>query len=143
MLDFVYMDTLPNCFYRISIKALILDETREKFLLVQEDNGQWEFPGGGLDLGETPFEGLKRELKEEMGLETTWVSSLPSYFLTDVTSKGTPYANVFYEVKLKDLDFTPSEECVALKFVSPGEVKDLKAFGNVIKLAEMFEKTRA
>lgn len=143
MLDSIYMDPVPACFYRISVKALILDETRERFLLVQEDNGKWEFPGGGLDFGETPFEGLKRELNEEMGLEATWISPSPSYFLTDVTSKGTQYANLFYEVKVKDLNFTPSEECVALRFVSPEEVKDLKAFGNVIKLAEMFEKARA
>lgn len=27
---------IPECFYRISIKALILNETRDKFLLVQE-----------------------------------------------------------------------------------------------------------
>jgi len=27
---------IPECFYRISAKALVLDETREKFLLVQE-----------------------------------------------------------------------------------------------------------
>lgn len=36
---------IPDCFYRISIKALILDEFG-KFLLCREDNGKWDFPGG-------------------------------------------------------------------------------------------------
>ncbi len=32
--------------------------------------GQWTLPGGGLDFGEDPVDGLLRELREETGLET-------------------------------------------------------------------------
>ena len=47
----------------------------ERFLLAQRlpDRmlaGQWEFPGGKLEIGETPEAALQRELREELGIES-------------------------------------------------------------------------
>jgi 8-oxo-dGTP diphosphatase len=107
---------LPKCFYRISVKALIFDESRTKFLLAKENKGTWEMPGGGIDWGEDARECLKREIFEEMGLEPTWIAEKPSHFFSFQCPKGIPKAQIIYEVTLKDLDFTSSDECVALQF---------------------------
>ncbi len=132
--------TILNRFYRISIKGLILDETRTKFLVVQEDNGKWELPGGGIDWGETVEVCMRRELKEEMGLELISIRKTPSYFFTGVTElHNTPFANVVYEITVANLVFTPSEECTALKFVTKGDAMELDAFSSVYMLAEQFD----
>jgi 8-oxo-dGTP diphosphatase len=54
------------------VTALI---SREGQLLVgrrpegQSLPGLWEFPGGKIEMGEAPEEALKRELKEELGID--------------------------------------------------------------------------
>jgi 8-oxo-dGTP diphosphatase len=130
---------IPNTFYRTSIKALVLDETRTKFLIVQEDNGLWELPGGGLDFGENIETCLTREIKEEMGLELIKINPNPSYFFTFFQPDRNRWtANLVYEVVPKNLDFTPSEECLAVKFVTSEEAAGMKTFPNVAIFAQQF-----
>lgn len=130
---------IPNCFYRISIKALVLNETRDKFLITLEENGKWELPGGGLDWGMSPQEDLPREISEEMGVNVTWVADNPSYFITFQHPNTKCWiANLLYETELESLNFTPSDECVDIKFVDLKDVESLPVFANVLDLAKKF-----
>lgn len=131
---------IPNTFYRVSIKGLILDETRSKFLVTLEEGGWWELPGGGLDWGETPEVGLKREIMEEMGLTVTKVSPLPSYYLLGKNTEDNWTLNLVFEIEVKDLNFTPSDECTEIRFISPEEVGTINAFRTVTELASKFYK---
>jgi len=50
----------------VSVKAVILDLGR--VLLLANDRGEWELPGGRLDPGESETEALIREIDEELGV---------------------------------------------------------------------------
>lgn len=131
---------LPSTFYRVSAKGLIYSENRQKFAVILESNGYWELPGGGLDFPETPEEGLRREIYEEMGLTVTEIASQPSYILIGKNMKGVQNINIVYEVKLKDLNFTPSDECLEIRFISPDEIDTINAFRNVKELVSLMKK---
>lgn len=127
------------CFYRVSIKALPVDETG-RFLLTKEDNGKWELLGGGLDHGEDPITGLRREVHEETGLIVTYVSPTPKYFITSPRLGHNSFtANVVYEVKLKDLNFTPSDECTELRYFSIDEAAEEDLFPNVREFLKHYD----
>lgn len=128
-----------QCYYRISIKGLAIDETG-RFLLAREDNGKWEMMGGGLDHGEDPITGLRREIQEETGLTVTFISPFPKYFITAPRLGHDTYiANVIYEIKLKDLNFTPSEECQELRYFSVEEARKEDLLPNVSRLLDVFD----
>lgn len=59
----------------------------ERVILVRQyryavDDALWELPAGRLDAGETPEQGARRELVEEVGLEADQVEPLALFYTT-------------------------------------------------------------
>ncbi|HIE18036.1 MAG TPA: NUDIX hydrolase [Dehalococcoidia bacterium] len=64
----------------------IIEDAKGRVLLVRHKperggfwQGRWICPGGELELGETIEEGIKREVREETGLEVELVKPLPAF----------------------------------------------------------------
>lgn len=58
----------------IPVLAAIVYNAQKEVLIAQRkpglgNAGKWEFPGGKINIGESPEAGLKREIMEEMGAE--------------------------------------------------------------------------
>jgi len=60
--------------HSLAAKSFIVNDKNELLLIKRPEDvphcpGVWEVPGGRLNKEEDPFEGLKREVKEETGIE--------------------------------------------------------------------------
>src|SRR6185437_5388313 len=49
--------------------AVIVDERQQVLLCHRSDIDRWNLPGGRVEPGETPWQALVREVKEEVGIE--------------------------------------------------------------------------
>lgn len=133
------MEQIPNWFYRISAKALILDEDK-KFLLVREEKW-WELPWWWLEYWESPQEWIRRELYEEMWINVIRINKKPSYFITTQKDNWIWIANVIYETQINHkqiLDFRPSDECLEIGFFNVKEAQNEKLFLNVREFIKHF-----
>ena len=60
----------------VGVGAIIVDNRGRLFLArrsikAKNEGGLWEFPGGSVELGETMAAALRREMREEFGIEIT------------------------------------------------------------------------
>jgi len=69
----------------VAVGAVVEDD-EGRILLVKHEperggfwQGKWICPGGKLELGETIGDGIKREVKEETGLEIELIKPLPAF----------------------------------------------------------------
>ncbi len=83
--------------------------------------GQWEFPGGKIELNETPKEALHRELHEELGID----AEIGELKLASSHSYGeVAILLVFYEVNFWKGE-PKSIHHTELKWIDPEELKTL------------------
>jgi 8-oxo-dGTP diphosphatase len=54
--------------HSVSVAAVITDDRNRVLVVQRRDNGQWQIPGGILELNESILEGVRREVFEETRL---------------------------------------------------------------------------
>lgn len=98
-----------DCFYRVSLKALIRNE-KGQILLVSENNGDISLPGGGLDNDETAHECLKRELYEEIALTSDFKEKLIHQQVKYLPHRNKWLMWLTYEIDYEKLEFSIGED---------------------------------
>jgi ADP-ribose pyrophosphatase YjhB (NUDIX family) len=101
--------------YRVAIAAIIFDD-KGCILLCEHTYRKffpWGLPGGGLERGERPEDGVRREVREETGLEVR-VEKL----LCAVSSPINHHISLIYLCKIAGGVFVPNFEISQTRFFS-------------------------
>jgi NADH pyrophosphatase NudC (nudix superfamily) len=117
-----------------AVAALITDDQGRLLVVVRAEEpkkGTWDLPGGFADPGESAEEAVRREVKEELGLEVTATRYLCSYPNT-YEYGGMRYATMdlgfVCEVKDPAATRVSKDEVSQLLFIRPKEI-DTARFG--------------
>ena len=125
----------------VTLKAAIWKGDR--LLLVHEDTGESDLPGGRIERDESIEQGLRREIREELGVEIAQLASLPTKVWATRNTDGVGVVGLLYEAELASLRFEHSGEVVGASFLCFEEL--LAARGGVHKpfIVEYFRDRRS
>jgi mutator protein MutT len=133
-----------------TIAVAIVRNEKGEVLLAQrrqpdtpEIHGKWEFVGGGVDFGEDPIDSIKREAREEIGVEVEVVRLLPK-----VISDMQKFDNgdelqvlvLSYECKIiSGIPKSTDAEVGEVKFFPLDKIPKLDAFQNIYETIELLK----
>lgn len=89
----------------------------------------WDTPGGFLKEGEEPIKGLKREIREELGIEIFKIRFLgiylDEYFWAGLKLKT---LNIYYLAQIKSGKIRPADDVAEARWFSRSEIPRKMAF---------------
>jgi 8-oxo-dGTP diphosphatase len=107
-----------------------------------EAHNKWEFIGGGIDFGEDPIEALKREVREEAGVEVEVIRLLPKV-VTNIWSfpNGNKEQVLIISYECKIISGTPTanldQEIGDIKFCTIEEMKKLDSLPKTYEIVQL------
>ncbi len=108
---------LPSPFYRVAVKAIIFDE-QQRMLVLKNDSGDYEIPGGGWEFDESFAECLTREIQEELQVGVASVGPVALTYRGVDKRRGFRILRIAAVVKLEDRELVPSDGMVAAEYVT-------------------------
>ena len=109
-----------------NFEALVFDRD-DRLLALQNDDGLWELPGGGWEHGETLEQALRREVREELGVEIDRIdSSTIRPCVGQVPGGRYPWLKLAMVVELSSHEFGAEAEMHVTSYVTLAQFKTLK-----------------
>lgn len=121
---------MENKFPKVGIGVMIKNKEGKLLLGLRQGShgeGEWSFPGGHLDFGETIEETVRREVKEETGLE---VGKIELISVADemryIKSDGKHYVNIGFKAEYigGEPRVMESDKCKKWRWFSPNNLPE-------------------
>ncbi len=123
----------------LGVRAVVLDGEDRVFLVKHSYVAGWHLPGGGVEVGETFMEALRRELAEEGRIELAGEPVLHGLFFNGHVSRRDHVA--VYVVRRFNQDGLPkpNREIIACGFFASAALPEGTTQGTRLRIAEVLE----
>jgi ADP-ribose pyrophosphatase YjhB (NUDIX family) len=123
----------------LGVRGVVLDHETRVFLVKHSYVSGWHLPGGGVEVGETFRDALKRELLEEGRLEILAEPQLHGVFFNSYASRRDHVAVYVIRHFRQGGQPEPNREIVACGFFSPDALPADTTEGTRLRVAEVLE----
>jgi ADP-ribose pyrophosphatase YjhB (NUDIX family) len=123
----------------LGVRAVVLDRDNRVFLVKHSYVSGWHLPGGGVEVGETFGDALRRELVEEGRIEVLGEPALHGLFLNSQVSRRDHVA--VYLIRNFSQDRLPeaNREIIACGFFKANALPSETTKGTRLRIAEVLE----
>jgi ADP-ribose pyrophosphatase YjhB (NUDIX family) len=123
----------------LGVRAVVLDGDNRVFLVKHSYVSGWHLPGGGVEVGETFADALRRELVEEGRIELTGEPALQGVFLNGRVSRRDHVAVYLVRQFRQDRLPEPNREIIACGFFDVGALPAETTTGTRLRISEVLE----
>jgi 8-oxo-dGTP pyrophosphatase MutT (NUDIX family) len=123
----------------LGVRAVVLDGADRVFLVKHSYVAGWHLPGGGVEVGETFSDALRRELAEEGRIELQGEPTLHGIFFNSHASRRDHVAVYLVRHFRQDRLPEPNREIVACGFFEPGALPAETTAGTRLRISEVLE----
>jgi 8-oxo-dGTP pyrophosphatase MutT (NUDIX family) len=123
----------------LGVRGVVVDAEGKVFLIKHSYVSGWHLPGGGVEVGETFLEALRRELMEEGRIEVLGEPALHGLFLNSHVSRRDHVAIYLVRQFSQDRPPEPNREIIASGFFDLAALPPETTEGTRLRIAEVLE----
>jgi len=123
----------------LGVRGVVLDGGNKAFLVRHSSVAGWHLPGGGVEVGETFLEALRRELVEEGRIELTAEPALHGLFFNGHVSRRDHVAVYIVRQFRQDRPPEPNHEIVECGFYDADALPADTTQGTRLRIAEVLD----